>query len=435
MKKIENILLYNIKTKEMLDEISNIRGIFHKMNVEVTFYETTNEEDILSYPSLFNFIKMPNDSKRVEKINEFIEVQRGWAINFIVDDNFFKDTKKLEETINEYYEEYKNLKVMYECTGNFIKDGIIGFAIGDALGVPVEFRNRKELEKNPVTAMQGYGTYNLPKGTWSDDTSMSLATMDSIIQTGKININDIAKRFINWFRNAEYTATGKVFDIGRTTMLSLANFEFGSSAQECGQGGELDNGNGSLMRMLPIAYYIWFMKYKEEIEDKTIYDIVKNVSSITHKHEISIMGCYIFVKYAIEIMDGKYKEIAYENIKNLDYSFFNNETIKKYDRILKGNIKEETIENIRSTGYIVDTLEAVLWLFLNGGNYNDTILKAVNLGEDTDTIAAIAGGLLGIHYGSETINEDWKRNLKRVDYIESLCEEFFNCLCIKKGMK
>lgn len=156
-------------------------------------------------------------------------------------------------------------------TEDFIKDGIIGFAIGDALGVPVEFKTREQLKNNPVLDMIENERYRLPKGTWSDDTCMSLATMDSIIQTKKIDTNDMANKFIKWFRNGEYTATGKTFDIGITTMKSLQAFELGiDQAENCGQDKEMDNGNGSLMRILPIAYYIWFMNYnnEEKMDDK-----------------------------------------------------------------------------------------------------------------------------------------------------------------------
>lgn len=302
------------------------------------------------------------------------------------------------------------------------KNGIIGLAIGDALGVPVEFKTREELKISPITDMIEDGTYNLPKGTWSDDTSMTLATIDSIISTKTINCNDIASKFLEWFRNAKYTATNEVFDIGRTTLQALAKFELNlDDTSNCGESNEYSNGNGSLMRMLPIAYYSY---YKNITDIKEIYNIVKQVSSITHAHEISILGCYIYVKYAIELLNGKDKIEAYNNIKKLDYSMFSNTAIEKYSRILKNKIQGVDEENISSSGYIVSTLEATMWLFLNSDNYNDTILKAVNLGEDTDTIGACTGGLLGIYYGIENIKESWKKDLKRYDYIISLCKEF-----------
>ena len=301
-------------------------------------------------------------------------------------------------------------------------DGIIGLAIGDALGVPVEFKTREELKKYPITDMIGYGTYKVPMGAWSDDTSMTLATIDSIIQQGKIDTNDIADRFLNWYRKAEYTATGIVFDIGRTTIQALAKYELKLDiASNCGCNGEYDNGNGSLMRMLPIAYYIY---YKRITDDKRIYEIVRDVSSITHSHTISILGCYIYVRYALELLNKKDKIQAYKNIKQLDYSFFNDYEISKYYRILEGNIQEVKEKDISTSGYVVSTLEATLWLFLNSKNYNNTILTAVNLGNDTDTVGACTGALAGIYYGQENIKTEWKMNLLKYDYIKDLCDMF-----------
>lgn len=303
-----------------------------------------------------------------------------------------------------------------------LSNGIIGLAIGDALGVPAEFKSREELKRYPITDMIGDGTYNLPAGTWSDDTSMTLATIDSIISTGTINPNDMANKFLNWFRNAEYTATNETFDIGRTTLQSLAKYELKLyDASNCGEDNEYSNGNGSLMRILPIAYYIY---YKDVTDNQEIYNIVKQVSSITHAHEVSILGCYIYVRFALELLNGKNKIEAYNNIKKLDYSMFNNTTIDKYSRILNNNIQNLNEENISSSGYVVSTLEAAMWLFLNSNDYNNTILRAVNLGEDTDTVAACTGGLLGIYYGIENIKSSWKQNLKRYDYIVELCDKF-----------
>ena len=265
--------------------------------------------------------------------------------------------------------------------------GIIGFAIGDALGVPAEFKSREELELHPIIDMIGDGTYNVPAGTWSDDTSMTLATMDSIISTNTIDTNNMASNFLNWFRNAEYTATNETFDIGRTTLQSLAKFELKvCDASSCGESDEYSNGNGSLMRILPVAYYIY---YRDITDNQEIYNIVKQVSSITHAHEVSILGCYIYVKFVLELLDGKEKIEAYEN----------------------------------------STLEATMWLFLNSNDYNETVLKAVNLGEDTDTVAACTGGLLGLYYGIENIKDKWKQELKKYDNIIEICDKFDKIQC------
>ena len=302
-----------------------------------------------------------------------------------------------------------------------VKNGIIGFVVGDTMGVPVEFNSRERLLLNPVTEMLEYGTHNMPKGCWSDDTSMTLATMDSIIKCKEINTNDMTDRFIKWYRNGEYTATGIMFDIGTTTKQALIKYQRGIDiASKCGGEREYDNGNGSIMRMLPIAYYC----YLKSLEDTEILKIVKEVSSITHRHQISILGCYIYVRLAMELLKGKELLQAYQEIKKLDYSYFTEDTICKYERILNSNIGLYNINDISSNGYIVSTLEAVIWTLINSKSFNETIIKAINLGEDTDTVGACVGGLAGIYYGIENINQKWKDNILRYDYIINICKEF-----------
>ena len=309
---------------------------------------------------------------------------------------------------------------------NDVKDGILGFAIGDALGVPAEFKSREELKQYPITDMIGNGTHNVPAGTWSDDTSMTLATIHSIIETGTINTNDMADKFLKWYRNAEYTATNETFDIGRTTLQALARYELKQDdAVNCGGNREYDNGNGSLMRILPIAYYI---HYKQIEDDNKIYELVREVSSITHAHEISVIGCYIYTRYCLLLLDGINKFEAYKELQKTNYEMFSEYALSKYSRILQDDIAKVSADDISSSGYVVSTLEAVMWLFLNGEDYNNTILKAVNLGDDTDTISAITGGLLGIYYGSIIIKSDWKTTLKRCMYIIDLCNEYNNIL-------
>lgn len=300
-------------------------------------------------------------------------------------------------------------------------NGIIGLAIGDAMGVPLEFCIREKLMENITTTMKGYGSHNVPKGSWSDDTSMTLATIDSIVQKEEVDIFDIANKFIMWMREAKYTPEGRVFDIGRTTLQALATCELNvENALNSGKTGEMDNGNGSLMRILPIAYYCFSKKYNNEL----ILEIVRKVSAITHAHEISIMGCYIYVCYAIELLKGINKNKAYKNIKKLDYTMFSQDTINRYDRILNKNISKLKMNEISSQGYIVSTLEATFWVLLNTDSYNQSIIGAINLGNDTDTVGACTGGLAGILYGADTINQDWKNDLIKYDYIVNLCNEF-----------
>ncbi len=301
-----------------------------------------------------------------------------------------------------------------------IIDGIIGHAIGDAMGVPIEFCEREKLLQHPVTKMIGYGSYDVPEGTWSDDTSMEVATIESIINKKEIDYKDIMMNFYYWLKEGKYTPYGEAFDAGRTCIQSIINFSKGYELSECGQKDNMSNGNGSLMRILPIAYYCHYKKLKES----EIYEIVKNVSSLTHAHEISILGCYIYVLYVMRLLDGKDKFASYNLIKIADYSMFSQETLKVYDRILKEDIKKRNINEIKSTGYVVDTLEASFWVLLNAKDYKESIIGAINLGDDTDTIGAITGSMAGIIYGYDTIPKDWIEKLAKRDYLENLCNDF-----------
>lgn len=304
-----------------------------------------------------------------------------------------------------------------------IKDGIYGFAIGDAIGVPIEFEDRKKLIEKPVTKMLGYGSYDVPDGVWSDDTAMTLATMDSISEKKTIDYNDIAEKFCQWLNESKYTATDEVFDIGITTKYALMRFwDDKSDATKCGGCSFNENGNGSLMRMLPIAFYCFYKK----LNDEQILETVNKCSSITHAHPISILGCYIYVRYLMFLLNGKDKYASYSMIKCIDYSSFDEETLNYYSKILNGNIQLEKLDDIKSTGFIVDTLEAVLWVILNCTNYNQSIIGAINLGGDTDTIGAITGSIAGILYGYEQIQLKWIESLKSKDKLDYYISNFEN---------
>lgn len=308
---------------------------------------------------------------------------------------------------------------------NKITDGIMGFAVGDALGVPVEFKSRERLTKNPVKDMLEFGTHLVPKGSFSDDTSMVLATMDSIIATHEINYDDIMEKFYEWLAFGKYTSLNTVFDVGITTKNSILKFMNGISPLSCGNKDKESNGNGSLMRMLPIAYYL----YKNNYDFVSSIDIINNVSSLTHSHEISCLGCKIFCDYISLLLEGIDKVDALNKLIEYNYSsHYTNDSINEYKRILSGDIFNLTRDEIKSSGYIVDTLEASIWSLLNTNNFEEAVLTAVNLGGDTDTIGAITGGMSGIIYGKKQIPRKWLINLKKREYIEKISKEYENLL-------
>ena len=303
-----------------------------------------------------------------------------------------------------------------------IYGSLYGFLIGDALGVPVEFSSRKKLKSKPVEGMLGYGTYDVPEGTWSDDTSMTLATMDSISKIGDIDYYDIMNNFCKWYKYADYTGTGVFFDIGNTTRYALNKFLMGVNPLKCGGTDGKSNGNGSLMRILPI---VLFLKYNNYIEDDRI-KIINESSSLTHAHEISKLGCKIYSDYISQLLDGIDKIKALDNLSKINYKlYYSSESIKYYNRILSGNIKNVEEDNIDSSGFIVSSLETSIWCFLKSKNYEESVLKAVNLGSDTDTIAAITGSLSGAYYGFDSINKNWLSTIKNLELFNNIFKLFY----------
>ncbi|UHO38353.1 ADP-ribosylglycohydrolase family protein [Chryseobacterium capnotolerans] len=307
---------------------------------------------------------------------------------------------------------------------NKVKAGIMGVCIGDALGVPVEFKDREYLKRFPVTEMQEFGSHNQPKGTWSDDSSLTLCLAE--VLTKDYDLEKIGESFVKWVKDGHWTAHGRLFDIGGTTREAIARLIKGESARFSGNIFEEDNGNGSLMRILPLAFYL-----KDEENIEKIYQTVKEVSTITHGHFRSVFACFIYVIFAIQLIKGKNKTEAYTHVQNgvLKYAekqWFSLSEVELFHKVLKNDISGYSEEEIRGSGYVLHSLEASLWCFLNSESYSEAVLKAVNLGEDTDTTGAITGGLAGIYYGFENIPQEWVDKLVRKDDIEKLCEKLNN---------
>lgn len=305
---------------------------------------------------------------------------------------------------------------------NKVFDGIIGLCVADALGVPVEFMNRKKLVEKPVTNMIGYGTHNQPLGTWSDDSSLTFCLMESLYNG--YNLQDIAISFVRWYKEGYWTPYGEVFDIGNATLQAISRIKRGSIPVEAGGKTEYDNGNGSLMRILPLSFYLLD---KNDVAER--FKTVKEVSSITHAHLRSIMACFFYVELAISLIKGKSIDESLDVTIHTFNSFYsNNHERTHFQRILDKKIAQLPDKDIYSSGYVIHSLEASLWCIYNSKSYEDAVLKAVNLGEDTDTTAAITGGLAGIIYGQESIPLKWVNSLARKDDIFKLCERFYSAM-------
>ena len=300
-----------------------------------------------------------------------------------------------------------------------IKDSFLGFIVGDAFGVPYEGYQRQNLKKEKLGEMVGFKTHREPAGSWSEDTSLTIATMDSVINHNGYDYEDIMKNFCNWYSNGEYTASGKLFDIGKITRTAILNYRSEENIKKCGQGKLTDNGNGSLSRMLPVAIYCY---YKDFDDDET-YEIVKSVSSLTHSHKIAILGCFIYVIFMKYIFSGKSIKEAYElTIKYKYYRYAGIRATSYYSRLLSGKLDKAEEKDINTSGFILDTLEAVFWVALKSKNYEDSIINAVKLGRDVDTTAALVGSITGFVYGN--IPERWVEKVKKLDYLLEIIDDY-----------
>lgn len=301
----------------------------------------------------------------------------------------------------------KSLKVL---------SGLMGVCVGDALGVPVEFSSRQERLKNPVTTMTGYGTYRQPPGTWSDDSSLTFCLADSLCQG--YNLQAIADAFRRWRYQAEWTPYGEVFDIGGTTNVAIQNLQNQVNPIEAGEIDERSNGNGSLMRILPLVYLSSSVSFYQLIQ------WVHECSCLTHAHVRSQISCGIYISIAIQLLKGLDLKSAYlEGIKTIQPIYYNpllTQEISRFERIFNGKIDQLPLDAIQSSGYVIHTLEAALWCLLTTSSYAEAVLKAVNLGEDTDTTAAVTGGLAGLYYGVESIPKKWVEQIARKDDIMNL---------------
>ena len=304
-----------------------------------------------------------------------------------------------------------------------IKDALFGVAVGDALGVPAEFRERRFLTEKPVTDMIGYGTYNLPPGTWSDDSSLTFCLAESLVKG--YDLNDISKSFQRWLYENHWTPYGRVFDVGITTRGAINRLQRGVEPVLAGGSDEDSNGNGSLMRILPLAFYLIYKTPEER------WQYIKEVSSLTHAHIRSVMACYIYIDYAINLIKWLEKREAYRMMQEHVNEFFvkmgiSANEIRIFKRILQEDISLCNEDEISSSGYVLCTLEASFWCLLRNNNFRDTTLQAVNLGGDSDTTGAVAGGLAGLLYGYENIPESWLEKLAKKEEIMKLVEQMQN---------
>ena len=302
-----------------------------------------------------------------------------------------------------------------------VRGAVFGAAIGDAVGVPFEFNSPEEMKSSPASDMIGGGTYGMPAGTWSDDTTMILCTLDRLDES--LNYDAIMKAFCSWVEEGDYTPFGDCFDIGNTTRSALMNYSHGMDTLSCGLDNEYSNGNGSLMRIIPAALYA-DAHGLSAVEAVSLSD---RLSSLTHAHMYSKTGCGIFTCVAMALLESAEKTSVHEGIKRAAEIYSSEEYApgaQKYSRILSPDFASLPEREIKNSGYVVNTLECALWCLLNTESYRECILRAINFGRDTDTAACVAGALAGLLYGFDGIPHSWRETLVKSGYIETIISGF-----------
>lgn len=273
-----------------------------------------------------------------------------------------------------------------------------------------------------MTEMRANGTHQQPAGTWSDDSSMALCLMESL--TKGLDYTDMMTRFLRWANEGYMTAWGNVFDMGIATRKALTKFARGTPPLECGGAGMYDNGNGSLMRILPMALYLNCTMGPDFSWRAKAYQIIHNASTLTHAHPVSLIACGLYCAAVNELLCGKtgvWGGIKAAKEFYADQPEFASH-LDTFQRIEPDILPALPKSEVKSGGYVAHTLEVALWCLERHNSFRACPLEAVNLGEDTDTVGAVADGLAGLRYGG--IPEDWLSVIARCEEIDELCGAF-----------
>ena len=299
-----------------------------------------------------------------------------------------------------------------------IKGGIIGLLVGDALGVPYEFHERQsipfaeQIEFEPPEKFRRSHA-GVPVGTYSDDGAQALILLNTLLECKKFDANHFAKGLVDWYDDGFMAVNGKVFDVGIQTADAIRQLKCGTKPLLAGGTDEYSNGNGSLMRVLPLA--LWHRGSDMEL----IADAFDQ-SAVTHGHLRSKLCCALYCIWARRILQNV--ENAWENAVATLYNFFPEGTIENVEFETRICPKDAIYETTGS-GYVVDSLRSARWACGNK-TYQETVKAAISLGKDTDTTACIAGGIAGLKFGFEAIPQRWSENLRGKEIYEPLIENF-----------
>lgn len=294
---------------------------------------------------------------------------------------------------------------------------LLGLAIGDAMGSPVEFKSPGTFM--PIHAMIGGGSFDLKPGEWTDDTSMALCLAESLLTCKVFDMKDQLARYCDWYHNGHLSSTGINFDIGDTTRSALRHFE--KTGDPCsGLTYPSSAGNGSLMRLAPVP-----LAYANA--PSRAIELSGESSKTTHALDKCVDACRYMGALIVGAVQGYSKaQLLSPHFSPVEMYWELHPLMKDIYTIANGSFREKEPPEIKGSGYVVDSLEAALWAFARTENFRDGCLAAVNLGDDADTTGAIYGQLAGAYYGVAAIPEEWKNTIVKRDLIEQFSNDLFN---------
>jgi ADP-ribosylglycohydrolase len=293
---------------------------------------------------------------------------------------------------------------------------MLGLATGDALGTTAEFASRGTFE--PLTDMVGGGPFGLAPGQWTDDTSMALCLAESLVERRGFDPVDQMRRYVRWWRQGYLSSTGRCFDIGGTVLVALESFER-TGKPFSGPTGERAAGNGSLMRLAPVALY--FASDPHEAIEKA-----GESSRTTHGARAAVDACRYFAGLLLGALRGEAKEKLIEELFCPVPGYWQqNRLDPAVEAVAAGSFKHKQPPALRGTGYVVNCLESALWAFLHGASFEEGCLLAVNLGDDADTTGAVYGQLAGAYYGLQAIPDRWRKKIAMGEVITNLAERLY----------
>jgi ADP-ribosyl-[dinitrogen reductase] hydrolase len=294
---------------------------------------------------------------------------------------------------------------------------LIGLAVGDCMGAAVEFCPPGSFE--PVNDMRGGGPFDLKPGEWSDDTSMALCLADSIIESNGFDADDQMQRYCRWYKEGYLSSIGECFDIGIATREALSQY-LQTGEPYSGSTDPFKAGNGSIMRLAPVPL-VW----SNDMEQAIHYS--GESSRTTHQAEEAIDACHYLGGLIAGAVNGFSKEylLSHEFVSFVETKL--GRTLSpKIKEVAEGSYRERKPPLINGSGYVVYSLEAVLWAFYLTDDFSEGLLKVVNLGDDADTTGAIYGQLTGAYYGVSRIPEEWRQQLVQLEFIENMGSKLYD---------